>query len=77
MTIQVLAGSLDVLCADGITRSGFAMRVSDGVVEFINRDLERLTGATKAERIVGGNLFDVNGIGAAFQLYNAAEGAQQ
>lgn len=77
MTVQVLAGSLDVLCADGVTRSGFAMRVVDGAVEFINQDLERLTGATKAERIVGGNLFDVEGIGAAFKRYNAAEGVEQ
>ena len=76
MTIKVLGGSLDVLCADGITRSGFAMRVADGVVEFINHDLERLTGATKAERIVGGSLFEISSIGAAFQLYNEAEGVQ-
>jgi len=73
MTLQVLGGSLDILCVDGVTRSGFAMRVNDGVVEFINEDAERLTGATKAERIVGGNLFDVDGIGAAFRLYRAAE----
>ena len=75
MTLQVLAGSLDVLCVDGVTRSGFAMRVSDGVVEFINQDQERLTGATRARSIVGGNLFDLDGIGVAFRRYNAAEDA--
>jgi|TARA_B100000085_G_C18459299_1_gene478221 PAS domain-containing protein len=73
MSLHVLAGSLDVLCVDGVTRSGFAMRVSDGVVEFINQDLERLTGPTRAQRIVGGNLIDFAGIRSAFRSYNAAE----
>lgn len=76
MTVQVLAGSLDVLCVDGVTRSNFCMRIVDGAVEFINQDLERLTGATRVERIVGGNLFDVAGMRSAFELYKEAENAQ-
>ena len=74
MTLRVLGGSLDVLCVDGVTRSGFCLRINDGVVEFINQDEERLTGPTKAVSIVGGNVFDLGGVGAAFKRYKAAEG---
>ena len=76
MTLEVLAGSLDILCVDGVTRSGFCMRIVDDEVEFINQDLERLTGATRAQSIVGGDLFDLEGVGLAFRRYNAAEDAQ-
>ena len=74
MTLRVLGGSLDVLCVDGVTRSGFCMRINDGVVEFINQEEERLTGPKRAVSIVGGNLFDLEGVGAAFKRYKAAEG---